>query len=317
VPEPAGAGAAVAEAPPPAPEPPPPLLEFFETPAPERREEEAGAASAASRPPLLGVAACLLVAGGLLAASFPAGATLTRPLAALGLLVGTVGAFAAAGAKPARLVLPVGGAIASGALLLAASLSPGLLGPRYEASRQKSDYDPEAVRVVPLKLDRRAGALEIDGFADASRAAVQQGGVRVRVAGASVGPVQLVDAKKRFTKQPLLAIVVQVQHLGEGPTVPFVHWGLAAGRAVPPATATAGGRKLGLPDLGTDLPVGVSHGQELFPGRAVDDLLVFEAPSGPEPVRLELPAEAWGGRGSFRFHIPASMIATPPGAKPR
>ena len=35
---------------------------------------------------------------------------------------------------------------------------------------------------------------------------------------------------------------------------------------------------------------------------------MFE-PAGSGPVRLELPAEAFEGRGTFRFLIPAAMIA--------
>jgi hypothetical protein len=34
-------------------------------------------------------------------------------------------------------------------------------------------------------------------------------------------------------------------------------------------------------------------------------------------VRLELPAEAWGGHGVLRFQIPSSMLVARPGIKPR
>jgi hypothetical protein len=49
----------------------------------------------------------------------------------------------------------------------------------------------------------------------------------------------------------------------------------------------------------------------LFPGKAVEDVLVFPAPAGVGPLRLELPAAAWGGQGVFRFTIPASMLVNP------
>ena len=47
-----------------------------------------------------------------------------------------------------------------------------------------------------------------------------------------------------------------------------------------------------------------------------DDVLVFE-PTGSGPVLLELPAEAWGGSGIFRFQLPDSMITIQKGSKPR
>jgi hypothetical protein len=54
----------------------------------------------------------------------------------------------------------------------------------------------------------------------------------------------------------------------------------------------------------------------------VDDVLVFRAVSATSALRLELPAEAWGGQGVFRFTIPASMVTYRPaprvgGSSPR
>jgi hypothetical protein len=52
----------------------------------------------------------------------------------------------------------------------------------------------------------------------------------------------------------------------------------------------------------------VNDGARLFPGRAIADVILFEAPQGAGPVRVELPAEAWQGKGVFRFEIPRAMI---------
>ncbi len=47
------------------------------------------------------------------------------------------------------------------------------------------------------------------------------------------------------------------------------------------------------------------------PSKWVDDVLVFEGvPDRVEFLRLELPGEAVGAKGSFRLQIPAGMIAT-------
>jgi hypothetical protein len=279
-------------------------------------DEDAGAA--AKSPPVLGVVACLLAGGALLAASMYSTTVLTRPLAALGLVLGFISALSVGGKKPIRLVLPIGGAVASAAVLIMAFFAPGLLGPHYEASRATTDYDQDAIRVVPVQLSGGIDGLETDGYADASRAAVQQGTFRVRIVSASVGPVQVVDSKKRYTKQQFLAVTVQIQHLEPGDRARFVHWGTTGERAVPDAVATANGQKLSLANLERDVPVGVSYGQDIFPGRSVSDLLLFEPPAPGSSVRLDLPAEAWGGQGVFRFQIPSSMMmAQPPGKFPR
>jgi len=46
-----------------------------------------------------------------------------------------------------------------------------------------------------------------------------------------------------------------------------------------------------------------------FPVIFQDQVFVFEAPAGqPSYLRLEIAAEAWGGKGAVRFTIPGSMI---------
>jgi len=49
----------------------------------------------------------------------------------------------------------------------------------------------------------------------------------------------------------------------------------------------------------------------LAPGKYVEDVLVFEPPAADvQSLRLELPAEACGRSGVFRFQIPG-MISKP------
>ncbi len=261
-----------------------------------------------------GLMACFLAAAALLAAASAKSAVLTWPLAAVGLLVAVAGVLRCLG-RPALLLFPAAGAVLSGGVLVAALTAPGLLGPRYEASRQRSGYDPTAVQFVPLRLEPAGGPLEAGGWADASRAAVQQGTIRVQVTGAAVGPVRLVAPKPKFTKERYLTVGVRVQHLGHGGPVEYEHWGLPAARGVPPPALDAGGRRLAPVELDPEQPAGRADLVRLFPGKAVEDVLVFPAPAAPGPLRLELPAEAWGGRGAFRFQIPASMVTVQPAPK--
>jgi hypothetical protein len=291
------------------------LVEYLETPTPA--PTGADAQPQTGRVSLIGAVTCLLAAGALLSASIQATLFLTRPVAGLGLVLGLVGTAVAAAGRPVRMVVPALGAVMSGVVLVVALAFPDLLGPRYEASREKSTFDASAVRVIPLQLTARGtDGLESEGYADASRAAVQQGNIRVRVIGATVAPVQVVDSVKRYTKRPYLAVTVQVQHLGTGSPVRLVHWGTTGERTVPDAAATSNGKKLAPADLDGEVPFGVSYGQDLFPGRSASDLLLFAAPGPGASVRLELPAEMWGGRGAFRFQLPDSMISQP-GSSPR
>jgi hypothetical protein len=46
-----------------------------------------------------------------------------------------------------------------------------------------------------------------------------------------------------------------------------------------------------------------------FPVSFLERVFIFEAPAAqPNDLRLEIAAEAWGGKGAFRFTIPVSMI---------
>jgi hypothetical protein len=269
------------------------------------------AASAANgnRAYALGVAACLAGGVGLVAGSVAPVAFLTRPLSGVGVALGLLGVLSATGGRPRGPLFAVAGAVLSGLVLGVSLLAPSVLGPRYEASRLRSDYDPDAVRVVPLRLDPGGSeGLEHDGYADASRAAVQQGFIRVRVTGATLGPLSSREPKRKPTAQPYLSVGVRVQHLGHGPAVRFIHWGVTEERAVPPAAAEADGLRLPARLNWADLPVRPVLVQELWSGLAAETLLLFDPPTSPGTVRLELPAEAWGGRGAFRFLIPRSMI---------
>ena len=47
----------------------------------------------------------------------------------------------------------------------------------------------------------------------------------------------------------------------------------------------------------------------VFPVVFQERVFLFEPPAaGVAYLRLEVPAEAWGGRGAFRFTIPRSML---------
>ena len=55
--------------------------------------------------------------------------------------------------------------------------------------------------------------------------------------------------------------------------------------------------------------IGQVQSESVYPGKSIDDLLVFELPvEKAKYLRLELPASAFHGEGKLRIQIPADMI---------
>ena len=62
-------------------------------------------------------------------------------------------------------------------------------------------------------------------------------------------------------------------------------------------------------DLGTQVSGQISAATSVYPGKEVEDLLVFEPPvDNVQFLRLQLPAAAFGGSGELRLQIPKGMI---------
>ena len=261
-----------------------------------------------------GAIACLLAAGALVAASSDQTTWLTRVLGAAGVLVAIPATVVGLGSRFGVVAVPAAGAVLSTGILTASFTLPGLLGPRYEASRQSTTFDPGVIRPVPLGIGEGADAgLQADGWADAQRAAVEQGAIRVRVTGATIGRVELAGKPPAFTRESYLAVRFRVQHLGHGGPVTYTRWSGPG----PRPRLDRGGRGFDPIDPGSrEIRGQARSGVPLHPGHSIEDVLLFEAPGAVEPVRLALPAEAWGGQGPFQFHIPATLITTGAGLRP-
>lgn len=287
-------------------EPPPPACEAPEPvlgPVPRPR-----------RFSLLGLAALFAAALALICASLPWVHALTLPLCALALLLGVAGIFSVLMRTEdmTLLILPAAGFVVAGAIPLAALLLPSFLG--YDIYRlywNRTGHDPAVISVIPLDpRNTTLAGLEQDGWADASRAAVQQDRVRVQVTAASVDGVQLKTPKKpATTKEKYLLIDVRAQHVGAAGEFTYEGWGLGDDKNQARLTDNTGrtyARKSF--DPGVEV-IGQNRGESVHPGRSAEDLLVFEAPpANVEYLRLELPASACGGTGVFRLTIPRSLI---------
>jgi hypothetical protein len=149
-------------------------------------------------------------------------------------------------------------------------------------------------------------------WVDASRDAIQQGDVRVRVA--AVALETLAPAARGLPSERRLVIRLRVSNAGADRLVPYAGWGTAdagprlrddQGRVYPSTPPT--GRE-------SARPVGRA---EIPPEKWVDDVLVFEAPAARTgPLRLELPGPATGAEGKLQFLIPRAMVRNGPAAAP-
>jgi hypothetical protein len=258
----------------------------------------------------LGLSALLLGGAALLSASAPSLCRWVMPLSGVGLLLGLVALPLARGRS--RLPFPITGTAAAGMVLLAALLFPTILGPVYLASRGVEAVAPNMIRVVPLVGSLHSATPGDPEWADASWAALHQGPMRVQVVSVSVHPLK---AKSSPTKTIVTGEYLFIRLR--------IHRAEAAGEFAAKRAQKPGGNpeqlrpslrdKTGRVYQPRDVQeVAVVENQRksaLFPVSFLDEVLVFEAPfNDVDYLRLEVPAEAWGGKGAFRFTIPGSMI---------
>lgn len=276
-------------------------------------EEDDEQSEAPSRTPFLtrlrnlraGTVAALLVGSvALCLASIPPLSFLTKPLSALGLLLGLGAGVAPALWKRRNPIFPIAVSALSLFLLL------------FVGSWPQPPEPPPPVVAVPFRLAGMVAHQPIeDGeWVDAGTNAVQMKELRVRVLGVRVGGVELeAKGKKSVTADRYLTIRLVASFEGVVfEHLPYEPWADSAeGPSKNPPTLTdnqehayvqktfAAGRKV----------AGRGDNKFLTPGRQVNEVLIFPVPSAKvEYLRLSLPAAAFGARGEFRFKISRSMI---------
>lgn len=259
-----------------------------------------------------GVVALLSGGLGLMFASFWGWTWLTIPLAGLGIVIGLAGVVWAHVSDSSGKPVAVGGAVLSAGVLGVAVLFPGLLGPAYQSPPSRSQSS-SAVEAIPLQLtDEQVPAFDEAGYADASRAALQQAGLRMHVLSVSVGPLPSV-AKKPAPEQYLL-IRLRVQRVQDGKE--FVQGETAFHNAVdvPQLTLTdRAGKRYRQRALESVVPKENDPRPPPFPVAVMDEVFAFEpVPPRGVDLRLEVPTAGWGGAGVFRFTLPEAMIRREP-----
>lgn len=302
-----------------APPPAPPPVETVPTPArpvaaPMVPYVPASRSALERRLGLTPLASAALCCGcvALLAASLAPSIAWAVGLGTLGLVLGGLGLVRglALGQGPAG--WSAGAAALNLVLLGVCLLRPDLLGARPLEWPWRSA--PDTARTVHIPIGSGAlatpGAVGEGEWVDAGKEGVQQGDVRVRLLSAAVRPIEVrgPDGSPRLSKEKYLVLRLRLQNLGFTRKVEFDSWAAPATAERPaPTLKDNQGKNYRLkPAPGATAPGRVP----LAPSKTVEDLLLFEAPPATvEYLRLELPAEAFGGSGPLRLQLPRALIA--------
>jgi hypothetical protein len=257
--------------------------------------------SAVSDPVRVPTLIALTLAGvALILSQLPYGRFGTIGLAVVGLIVAATCWIAAQ--KP---FLPAAATILNLAAVAVTLLVPSWLG--LSSWRPKPvDKDAHAVKAYG-----KEGAEKFSGEWIPADKGWQLDDAKVVIRNTFLGPVELTGPKgeKRSSKKQYLQVRVRVGNGGVARLIEFMGWDADtarltdnAGRALQPARF----------ETGWAAPTRVEPAS-LPPGRAADQVFVFEPPAGQiEFLRLELPGTAFGANEPVRFQIAASQIKNGP-----
>jgi predicted RNA-binding Zn-ribbon protein involved in translation (DUF1610 family) len=149
-------------------------------------------------------------------------------------------------------------------------------------------------------------------WADASKGPVQQDKVRVRVVSVTVDFVTGKDFRDFKSEEKLLKIGLQVENLHPNRKVDYRGWGASSvflSEGAPHLTDNFDNLYKRVTFGFVSHIDGQVHSESIYPGKSVNDLLVFEVPvDTAKHLRLELPAKNFGGTGMLRLQIPKGMI---------
>jgi hypothetical protein len=252
---------------------------------------------------------------GLLCASFPIVEPAALPLAGLGLVLGLIGILYAIG-KEIGIGLAGISSLVCATTLVVITCIPSLIDFR-RGMTETTPIDPNRRTVAPLSSGGGpAREVSESEWTDASSGVLQLGDTWIRVTSASVEHIGLQTQGQQRTLSPGKFLVLRLQlanngatrridyqtwaHTRQGPSKHLVRLADQNGKTVPQASF-----------LGGVEPVGQVQTGFMYPGKSLDDFLIFEVPSGKiEHLHLELGASAFGGQGKLQFQVPRSMIKT-------
>jgi hypothetical protein len=238
--------------------------------------------------------------------------SLSLVLGGIGVVFGLVALVQALGQERGAL-WPSLSSLLSLATVLVVAFWPTLLNPKRLMVETAPQALPERV-VEPV--DGNTGESPLDTSAewvDASRGAIRVRDLWVRVESARVEQVELrIAGQRQYTAQKFLVLRFQVANVGAERKLDYQSW--ADGNDGPskhPPTLADNTRRMyrQRPCPSGATAAGQRRGGVIYPGKSLDDLLIFEAPADKiEYLRLQLPASACNTEGTLQLQIPRSMI---------
>jgi hypothetical protein len=271
---------------------------------------------------------------------------LSLPVAAIGLFLGLLGFLVSLIGGRSGAGMPLAGLLLCGTAIAITIVTTGgtakLIGDRMardwtaknatnqeELSKINSDTSnptaststaPSATRLsagdgfVHSSNSQQPEQRSVDKWAPADKG-VRQGDVEVRVISAQVAPVPLREefgGDRETSKEPQLMLTVQIKNTSDSKKIDYRSW---AGRDVSFERDYAtihdnfDNNYKRITFGFSSRVVGQTTVESIYPGRSLNDVLVFEPPiSKAEYLNLELPAENFSGKGMLRLRVPAKMI---------
>jgi hypothetical protein len=150
-------------------------------------------------------------------------------------------------------------------------------------------------------------------WTDASKGPVQHGDVRVQLTGVTVRNVRIKDmlGEEFVSPTKYLAIRLEIFNTSSMRKLDFLGWSEPSSDRNAASLTDNSNRlyKRMSPDPGAEISGQISTATSLYPGKQLEDLLVFEPPVDKiQFLRLQLPAAAFGSSGSLNLQIPDGMV---------
>ena len=269
----------------------------------------------------LGIASLVLGTLALLVCWVPFLGAITLPLSGLGLLLGLVGLIVALTRRGAGVGFPIAGMAVCGLAFVIAFFMTSALTKTFssigESARKRQETNQKVVTTTSAPAPATAApatAASLPGAAPAPVASkaeeewapadkpVKQGDVQIQAVSVKVGKVRIRDRIRQemaTSKEPLLSVALRATNLSTTKKIDYHTW---AGRQFSISNDKANltdnfGNHYKAVTFGFDPPVGRTESASVYPGKPVDDVLVFEAPlENVEYLNLELRPRIWAAR---------------------
>lgn len=272
----------------------------------EDSEEKAGSLPAWLSP--WGLGGFALGGLGLLLASLTGVRLLTITLAAVGLGIVVLGVWATRKERETKdtIWLSLGGLMA-GVVLCLSLFSPGLLNIRWALDQAVVQTDVNVQTRVPRDKPQQEGKpVAPEDWIDASTEALRQDDVVVRVESVFAGDLAEMGGN-------YLQVHLRLTNSGQVRTIKFEGFGTDKHK---PILSDDSGRSYSFVEQwpkrlnakGLEWDRAGQRFGELTPAGLLDRLLIFQMPpAGVENFKLEVPAAAWGRKGTCKLRIPRDL----------